>query len=207
MTSHEVPLVAVHGLGDGPQVWEPLANCLPRVSAVAVPGLGGGGSGAFSLGAAVQAVEQQAGPRIDLIGHSLGGMVALATAARRPDLVRRMVLVGATARPPRLLLRVQDRLIARIPQERFGAGPSKDQVLAVTGAARHIDLRGAARGIQAPTLLVLGRTDVLNAPAALTLRRVLPRSEFAWLPGGHTLAATSLERLAGLVETFVDESD
>jgi pimeloyl-ACP methyl ester carboxylesterase len=99
------PLVLIHGLGTNRGVWAEAAAHLSRerrVIAVDVPGFGGSppaGEG-FELSDVAAAVTAEAEERIgagyDLLGHSLGGAVALTAAALRPDLVRRLIL-GAPA--------------------------------------------------------------------------------------------------------------
>ena len=49
------------------------------------------------------AIEEAAGGRAVVVGLSLGGYVAMDLAARRPELVRGLVLSGATAEPVGLL--------------------------------------------------------------------------------------------------------
>lgn len=60
------------------------------------------------LGCAAEALQaartgQQAGAPVDVVGHSMGGLCALGLAVERPDLVERLVLVGACAGFPAVL--------------------------------------------------------------------------------------------------------
>jgi pimeloyl-ACP methyl ester carboxylesterase len=38
-------------------------------------------------------------PQAHLLGHSMGGMIALKCAARRPDRIRKLILASTTAKP------------------------------------------------------------------------------------------------------------
>jgi pyruvate dehydrogenase E2 component (dihydrolipoamide acetyltransferase) len=99
--------VLVHGVGASRRIWEPVLPRLAvarRVICVDLPGFGESppvGEG-FDLAAVADRVAAIAGvPRFDLVGHSLGGAVAVALAARRPDAVRRLVLVAPAGLAPR----------------------------------------------------------------------------------------------------------
>ena len=98
------PLVLLHGLGTTQEIWSlvtaPLAQSR-RVITLDLPGFGESapvGEG-FDLGevsdrlARALAAQHVTAP-FDLVGHSLGGAVALTLAANRPKLVRRLVLVA-----------------------------------------------------------------------------------------------------------------
>jgi pimeloyl-ACP methyl ester carboxylesterase len=98
------PLVLLHGLGTTQEIWglvtEPLAQTR-RVVTLDLPGFGASapvGDG-FDLNevsdrlARALAAHHVTAP-FDLVGHSLGGAVALTLAARRPNLIRRLVLVA-----------------------------------------------------------------------------------------------------------------
>lgn len=75
-----------------------------RAIAVDLPGHGGRADERFSLDRAAGVVAdviraETADGRAIVVGLSLGGYVAMALAAREPDLVRGLVLAGATAEP------------------------------------------------------------------------------------------------------------
>jgi len=75
-----------------------------RAIAVDLPGHGARADESFTLDGAADTVatvirERAAGGRAVVVGLSLGGYVAMALAAREPELVRGLVLAGATAEP------------------------------------------------------------------------------------------------------------
>lgn len=98
------PLVLVHGLGGAASNWVALAPLLLPGRRLLVPELPGhGGSeplpGALSLnpyadGLGLLVEREGLGPA-PMVGHSLGGAVALRLAIRRPELVSALVLAGA----------------------------------------------------------------------------------------------------------------
>ncbi|MGH9042388.1 MAG: alpha/beta fold hydrolase [Acidimicrobiia bacterium] len=94
-------VVLLHGFTQGPGSWAGLAERLRERHDVVIPtlpGHGGAGEvkGTFEEEAAALA-EGVGRPPATWIGYSLGGRLALRIALDRPDLVERLVLVGATA--------------------------------------------------------------------------------------------------------------
>lgn len=90
-------LVLVHGWGMGPHVWDDISGALAadrRVRCVELPGHGTAPPAAPDLDSwADQVLAAVDGPA-DWVGWSLGGLVALAAARRRPALVRSLLLVA-----------------------------------------------------------------------------------------------------------------
>ena len=128
------PLVLLHGRGSAASTWFPLLPALARehrVLAVDLPGFGGSPATPGPLRAAgdglrffVEPVEEvlatlAPGP-MTLVGHSLGGLVALELALRGRVPVERLVLVDAMglgpelAREARLFFRVGPERVARV---------------------------------------------------------------------------------------------
>ena len=105
-----VPVVLLHGVPETSSCWADVAPALAagrRVLAPDLPGLGGstftGPYDVVALVAQLAALLDGEGlPRVDLVGHDWGGVLALALAGLRPDLVRRLALVNAPYRsgPP-----------------------------------------------------------------------------------------------------------
>jgi pimeloyl-ACP methyl ester carboxylesterase len=98
------PLVLVHGLGGAAANWRRLAPALAekrRVLVPELPGHGGAGAraGAPAGGRVAEALlavlEAEASLPAPWVGHSLGGLVALRAAVRRPEAVEGIVLAAA----------------------------------------------------------------------------------------------------------------
>ena len=147
------PLVLVHGAGTSSAIWH---RVMPRLAAerrVVAPDLPGyGGSPAAGPGFALEEVADglaagldEAGvpAPYDLVGHSMGGAIAILAAARHPERVRRLVLVAPAglAALPRvaagLLGAVAAPFARRAPHARHAAGGQR--------AVRRLALAGVAR--------------------------------------------------------------
>src|SRR5262245_64157253 len=98
------PLLLVHGLGGAAANWLALSPLLLPTRRLLVPELPGhGGSSALPAAPSLNAyadrlglvLEQEGVASAGVIGHSLGGAIALRLSIRRPDAVRAVVLAGA----------------------------------------------------------------------------------------------------------------
>jgi pimeloyl-ACP methyl ester carboxylesterase len=100
-------IVFIHGTRLTGATWGPQLAGLSgtyRTIAVDLPAHGSRASETFTLDSAVESLattirEEAADGRAVVVGLSLGGYVGMALAAREPDLVRGLVLSGATAEP------------------------------------------------------------------------------------------------------------
>jgi pimeloyl-ACP methyl ester carboxylesterase len=99
-------IVFVHGTRLTRAAWGPQVDGLRdsfRVVTMDLPGHGALADQPFTLEAAsdelARVIETGAGGRAVVVGLSLGGYVAMDLAARRPDLVRGLVLAGASQEP------------------------------------------------------------------------------------------------------------
>lgn len=124
-TSH--PVVLVHGLGYARWGWEPVVERLAdhgRVVAIDNRGIGAsdvpeGPYTAAQMAGDVLAVLDDADiATADVIGISLGGMIAQELAARQPDRVERLVLVATTpgGQAAHPIPEATRRLIAAMPE-------------------------------------------------------------------------------------------
>jgi pimeloyl-ACP methyl ester carboxylesterase len=113
--------------------------------------------------------------RTHLIGHSMGGQIAIHLAAKAPQRINKLVLVAAAGIPRELSMIAAARFIAElVPPRRWGnpaflptiaadavrAGPRA--LLKATNYILHDDVRPLLPIISAPTLLVWGRHDPMT---------------------------------------------
>lgn len=92
-------LVLLHGFTQTSVSWAPVADLLApdhEVVTVDLPGHGGSDAVHLDLVATAAAVADVGGDAT-YVGYSMGGRVALRLALDRPEVVRHLVLVGATA--------------------------------------------------------------------------------------------------------------
>lgn len=94
------PLVMIHGWGMHSGVWQPLVKRLSRQYMLYLVDLPGMGSSRpiepYHLHALAEEVAQVIPGVSDVLGWSLGGLVAQRIALNQPDRIRRLVLVGST---------------------------------------------------------------------------------------------------------------
>src|SRR5947209_6376286 len=104
------PVVLLPATGETAEDWDGVATSLRSSATVYAVSLRGHGSsdwpGRYSIQAMADDVtgllRQLAGRPVDLVGHSLGGLVACAVASANPELVRRLVLEDVGVPHPRL---------------------------------------------------------------------------------------------------------
>ncbi|CAO3458614.1 Beta-ketoadipate enol-lactone hydrolase (EC 3.1.1.24) [Azospirillum argentinense] len=102
------PVLLVHGLGGTSNVFGPQVGVLSRFFQCIRPDLPGSGrspaDGPLSIAGLADAVEgvmdERGLDRVHLVGHSLGTIVCQHVAARRPNRVRSLALIGPLHAPP-----------------------------------------------------------------------------------------------------------
>jgi pimeloyl-ACP methyl ester carboxylesterase len=191
------PLVLVHGLGGSTAVWRLVRAGLDgfQVLAYDLRGLGQSSTPAppYSLGmlvADLDALLEHCGlDRVAVLGHSLGGAVALAYAAERPERVDAVVAVSAPGGTPpeqrdvlgeRARIAVQEgmgaiaelHVHAGLPEAFLRAHPAETRAYrsviaggdavgyaALCAVLADLDLTDALAAVTAPVLLVHGDLD------------------------------------------------
>jgi pimeloyl-ACP methyl ester carboxylesterase len=162
--------------------------------------------------------------RADVFGFSLGGMVALELARRRPARVRRLIVASVDPRPgpegmgpgvdPEEAARRRptqaDFQAMRDAYARLAPDPAHfDEFAARASAMVHAvagwsDDELAAIGM--PTLLLVGDTDFVPLPHAVAMLDVMPRAQLAVLPGTtHMGLLRRVDEVCTMVLAFLDE--
>ncbi len=235
-TQERLPVILLHGAGGDHLCWPLHLRRLRgyRVIALDLPGHG------RSEGVALHSVEAYARSviefmnavgiyRVFMVGHSLGGAIALMTAFRFPDRVTAIGMIASGARLPlpMPLLKLLDDpnwspkalafleghlfapatrrdLIAKVMKGLYQAKP--EVLISDWRAASNFDLCNELSNIDQPVWLATGSADLLTPPILATyLQRHLPHAVMRIIPdAGHMVLLESPNVLAESLRLFLD---
>ena len=202
------PVVLLHGTGDDAGTWDGLG--WPEGWRVLALDLRGHGSsprpGCYPLpvmaGDVIITLDGLGVDDFDLVGHSMGGMVAYLVAQRWPGRVRRLVLVEppppVPAEPPRDEGPRPDRELAYDWefQPQFSAQRNAPDPAWWDGLAR----------ITAPTLLLAGSGGSFPSGTLRAMAELIPGCRLETLDGGHLLHHDQPGAVTAAVAAFLDVS-
>lgn len=200
------PVVLLHALGERAADWARVRDALARDRRVYAPDLRGHGSSDRAAQYSVELMRDDVLgfldalglDRVDLVGHSLGGVVAYLAAAQQPHRVGRLVLEDAPA-----------------PLPRTSAAPVRPEgeldfdwamVLAVRAELDRPDPAWAAalERITARTLVVYGGPASHLAAASFDeITGRIPDARLITLPYGHLIHAAAPEEFTAAVSAFL----
>lgn len=162
-----VPVVLVHSLRTSATMWRAQVRALAPERAVVAPDLPGHGTRVgerFTLPGALAAVDdavEAVGGTAVVVGMSLGGYVALAWAARRPECVRGVVAAGCSAVPGGPLTSAwlaACRVIARLPDRGAGLNAAAVRLTVPAPGAADLAAGGFALDVMVDALTSMART-------------------------------------------------
>lgn len=231
-----LPVVLVHGIRLSGRCW---AGAIDEIAAersvttVDLPGHGLRRGESFTMPAAIDAVRaavEQAGGRAVLVGHSLGGYVAIAAAAELGEQAAGLVVAGSTCVPStatmvpfrlahRILSTLADggeRISGRIFEAvlpsgvaaAIGEGGIATEVIPdVLRAIGHFDPLAELGRYRGPVWLVNGSRDHFRAHER-QFAAATPRTRLLVVPrAGHYLPLAEPRRFARLVRDIADICD
>ena len=200
------PAVLLPATGETADDWDLVASALVRTRTVHAVNLRGHGEsdwpGTYSIQLladdVVGLLPRLSDRPVDLVAHSLGGLVACTVAFSRPELIARLVLedIGLLrSRPPALparpdgVLSFDWRMVEQVRREIDNPDPGWAQVMA---------------GIQAPTLVIAGGpTSTVPQEHVADLVRTLADGRLVTLETGHLVHATKPEEFVDALRSFL----
>jgi pimeloyl-ACP methyl ester carboxylesterase len=203
------PVVLLHGLSGSARWWARNIRALGATHRLLIPDVVGFGRSRLAAGplpsvpevAAVlgrwlrQALDEPA----HLVGHSMGGQLAIHLAAREGERLRRLALVDTAGLPRALTPRELMRFVYEVAPPRRWGDPSFLPVIVgdalsagpwtLLRAIRHIlqdDVRPLLPALRHPTLLLWGEHDTIVPVAhGRTMREMIPGARLLVLPGAY----------------------
>lgn len=184
---------------------------------------------ADDVAAGLRALEIE---QADLLGYSMGASVALQTAIRHPEVVRKLILASVTYTLSGVHPGLMDGLAEMKPEMMHGSpwhdeymkiAPHPENFAALFEKKTQMDRQlkdvpqEQIRSINAPTLLILGDSDLVRPEHAVEMFRLLgggvfgdmppglPDSQLAVLPGtSHVTLVDRADWLVSMVNAFLD---
>lgn len=211
----QTPLVLLHGIGQAPMAWEDVIVPLyptRRLLSPWVPGLRPTERQHVPVADAVAALDTdlmlEGMERVDICGLSYGAVVATRLAADFPHRVRRLVLIGGQAQPPRAALRMQATMLRMMSAKKLADnGVSKERLRRTMELLADVDLTDALSRITAPTLVLVGEKDKPHKAAAEALAAGIAGAELREVPGaGHQVNVDQPKALVEILTEFLDGS-
>jgi pimeloyl-ACP methyl ester carboxylesterase len=223
------PLLLLHGAFGTVETWGKLVPTLARsrqVIAVELQGHGhtadvdrplGFPQMAEDVAALLREIKVE---RTDVYGYSMGGTVALALAARHPDLVRKLIVHGSiynkdgwepeafkqfSALPPDFAPKP-----LKDPYDKVAPDPTRWPVLVAKLKEMELGFAGLPendlKAITAHTLIIMGDREGLRPEHAVALYRLIPKAQLAILPGAdHFLLFSRPDTVLALMTAFLEE--
>ncbi len=162
----------------------------------------------------ISVLEQVVGGQAHLVGWSDGGIVALLVALRRPDLVGRLVAIGANFHHDGILpldFPPDSPVVAMMAQnygerspdgaEHFGVVAGKFLTMASTEPTLTVD---DLKQIATPTLVMVGDDDVITLGHTCALYESLPAGQLSVVSGAsHALPLERPDETARIILGFL----
>jgi len=226
--------LCLHGLVDDLEIWSALVPALEDRGRVCRIDQRGHGASEAPPGPYTRAdlakdvvgvLDAEGASRTILVGHSMGGVVAMETALVYPERVAGLVLIGTASECVEKVARWYER-IAKAGEERGNDGLRE----AIYGADSRKEIRGDAQGIahvtrmlaslydapltpeldrlRCPVLLTVGEKDPMGPKASRILYDALPPGSAALVtvPGrGHWLQLDAPQELVAALDAWLLE--
>jgi pimeloyl-ACP methyl ester carboxylesterase len=216
------PVVLVHGLAVSSLYYVPLGRRLRarghRVVAPDLPGYGRSPTPPRPLDipqladAVIDWLDLLDVGRATVVGNSLGGQIAVDLAARRPERVEKLVLVGPTMDPAAPTLRGQAWRLARdivrespllnLAEARDYLRMGPRRIIATARFGLDDPFEQKLHGVAAPALVLRGERDTIASQAWIErIAAALPNGRVAVVPGvAHAAHWSAADAVARLVE-------
>ena len=211
------PLVLLHGNGEDGSYFLHQMEAFSReflVYALDTRGHGRSprGSAPFTISQVAEDLlaflDDQGLKRVNLLGFSDGGNIALTFALRHPERVRRLVLNGATLTPRGVKAWVQLPIVRgyqiasrlKSPKARTNA-----EMLGLMVHEPQIPPSELA-GLMMPVLVIAGTRDMIREDHTRLMAREIPGARLALIPGNHFIARRNPAAFNRAVWSFFQET-
>lgn len=203
--------IFLHGLGQTPDDWNEVLERMDGVGEFFCPDLTkmcGNPADYRNLYRAVSDycfdMGQDKNDLPNIVGLSLGGILALSYAEEHLDKIRSLTVIGAQFKTPKTLLTWQSFLFDLMPSSAFEKlGFKKPDFLSLCRSMEGLDLSWGLENISCPTLIAVGKKDTPNRKAAREMFSRISGARYCEIgTADHEVNKDAPERLAKLLIRF-----
>lgn len=203
--------VLVHGLGQDEKSWNEVKNQLNNSGInVETPNL-------FSIVSNYQVNYENMyktfadycnnfEEKINLVGLSLGGILAIDYIEEFPEKVNSITLIGTPYEIPKIIFTIQNIIYKFMPKRIFEKiGCQKKDMLKLLKSMSKLSIPDKAPNIKCDTLIICGEKekDNINMKSAKQLNKVIQNSKFKIIKNaGHEVNIDNPKELANIIKDF-----
>ena len=153
-------------------------------------------------------LDEQGLKRVNLLGFSDGGNIALTFALRHPERVRRLVLNGANLNPRGVKAWVQLPIVLGYQVASRLKSPKARTNAEMLGLMVHEPQISPSElaGLMMPVLVIAGTRDMIREDHTRLMAREIPGARLALIPGNHFIARRNPAAFNWAVWSFFQET-
>ena len=208
--------ILIHGLGQDEKSWDEVKNQLNNNGInVETPNL-------FSIAKNYQVNYENMyetfadycnsfNEKINLVGLSLGGVLAIDYITEFPEKVNSIILIGTPYEIPKTIFTVQNIIYKFMPKRIFEKlGCSKRDMISLLDSMKNLSIPDKAPHIKSSTLIICGEKekDNINMKSAKQLNKVIQNSKFKIIENaGHEVNIDNPIELANTIYDFWKDNE
>lgn len=143
--------------------------------------------------------------KINLVGLSLGGVLAIDYITEFPEKVNSIILIGTPYEIPKTIFTIQNIIYKFMPKRIFEKmGCPKKDMISLLNSMKNLSIPDKAPNIKSNTLIICGEKerDNINMKSAKKLNEVIQNSKFKIIENaGHEV---NIDNPRGLANTICD---
>lgn len=143
--------------------------------------------------------------KLNLVGLSLGGILAIDYAISHSEKVNSIMLCAVPYEMPKKLLKIQNFIFKFMPKRTFeNMGVSKENFIQLTNSMSELNIKEKISKLKSPTLVVCGEKDSANIENAKKLNENIKNSELKIIKNaGHEINIDTPKEFAELIKEFL----
>ena len=143
--------------------------------------------------------------KLNLVGLSLGGILAIDYAILHPEKVNSITLCGVPYEMPKKLLKIQNFIFKFMPKRTFdNIGISKENFMQLTNSMAELNIKEKISKLKCHTLVICGEKDSANIESANKLNENIKNSELKIIKNsGHEVNIDAPEKFAEIIKEFL----